>query len=73
MAADSANSATRSEMAAAFEEAGISNASKWGREVEEYRPYPENDTDFSKLRGELAKYNPAPGVVDSIIELLQLP
>ena len=69
----SANNASRSELAAAFEEAGISNASKWAREAEEYRPYPEDDTDFAKLRGELAKYNPAPGVVDSLIELLELP
>ena len=69
----SANNASRSELAAAFEAAGISNASKWAREVEEYRPYDEDDTDYSKLRGELAKYNPAPGVVDSIIELLELP
>ena len=69
----SANNASRSELAAAFEAEGISNASKWAREVEEYRPYDEDDTDYSKLRGELAKYNPAPGVVDSIIELLELP
>ncbi len=69
----SANSASRSELAAAFEAAGISNASKWAREVEEYRPYAEDDINYSKLRGELAKYNPAPGVVDSIIALLELP
>ena len=69
----SANNAIRSELAAAFEAAGISNASKWVREVEEYRPYAEDDTGYSKLRGELAKYNPAPGVVDSIIALLELP
>ena len=69
----SANNASRSELAAAFEAAGISNASKWAREVEEYRPYAEDDADYSKLRGELAKYNPAPGVVDSIIALLELP
>lgn len=69
----SANNASRSELAAGFEAAGISNASKWAREVEEYRPYADDDTDYTKLRGELAKYNPAPGVIDSIIELLELP
>ena len=69
----SANSASRLELAAAFEAAGISNASKWAREVEEYRPYAVDDAEYSKLRGELAKYNPAPGVVDSIIALLELP
>ena len=69
----SANAASRSELAAAFGAAGISNASKWAREVEEYRPHPEDYTDFTKLRGELAKYNPASGLVYSIIELLQPP
>ena len=69
----SANNARRSQLAATFVAAGISNPSKWAREVEDYRPYFVDDTDFTKLRGELAKYNPAPGVVDSIIELLELP
>ena len=41
--------------------------------MEEYRPYPEDDSSFNKLRGELAKYNPVPGVVDQIISLLELP
>ena len=56
-----------------FDVIPIINASKWARQVEEYRPYAEDDTDYSKLRGELAKYNPASGVVDSIIALLDLP
>ena len=42
-------------------------------EVEEYRPYSVDDTDFAKLRRELAKYNPGPSVIDSIIDLLELP
>ena len=69
----SANNATRSELQAGFEAAGISNARQWAREVEEYRPYPEDDPDMAKLRRELAKYNPGPGVVDAIIALLELP
>lgn len=69
----SANDASRTELAAAFEAAGIGNAAKWAREVEEYRPYSVDDTDFNKLRGELAKYNPGPGVADSIVALLELP
>lgn len=39
----------------------------------EYRPYPENDPNMAKLRQELAKYNPAAGVVDQIIATLSLP
>lgn len=67
-----ANTATVAELQAAFEVAGISNAAKWAREVEEYRPYPTNDPTFAKLRGELAKYNPGPGVVDQIVAVLTL-
>ena len=69
----SANDASIAELTAAFEAAGISNASRWAREVDEYRPYATDDTEYKKLRGELAKYNPGPGVVDAIIALLHLP
>ena len=69
----SANNATDEELEAAFEAAGISNAAQWAHEVKEYRPYPVDDTDFAKLRGDLAEYNPGPGVVDAIISLLELP
>ena len=69
----SANNSSRADLQAAFENAQISNAGKWAREVEEYRPYPEDDPDYTRLRGELAKYNPAVGVVDRIIAQLELP
>lgn len=69
----SANDASIDELAAAFEAAGIGNARRWAREVDEYRPYDIDDTNYTKLRGELAKYNPAPGVVDAIIAELELP
>ncbi len=68
-----ANNATTEELEAGFEGAGIGNARQWAREIEEYRPYPEDDPDMAKLRRELAKYNPGPGVVDAIIALLELP
>ena len=68
-----ANDASISELAAAFESAGISNAGRWAREVDEYRPYSVDDTGYTKLRGELAKYNPASGVVDAIVARLHLP
>jgi hypothetical protein len=67
-----ANTASVTELQRAFETAGISNAARWAREVEEYRPYPTDDPSFAKLRRELAKYNPGPGVVDQIIATLAL-
>ena len=67
-----ANTATVAEMQRAFEAAGISSAARWAREVEEYRPYPTDDPSFAKLRRELAKYNPGPGVVDQIVATLAL-
>src|SRR5262245_8441764 len=51
-----ANTASVAEMAAAFEAAGVPNAERWAREVEEYRPYDASDN-WAKLRDELAKYN----------------
>ncbi len=67
-----ANTASRAEMTAAFTAAGISNASRWALEVEEYRPYPTNDPNMAKLRQNLVKYNPGPGVVDGIVSALSL-
>ena len=67
-----ANTASRAEMTAAFTAAGISSASRWAVEVEEYRPYPVTDPTMAKLRQNLAKYNPGPGVVDALIASLSL-
>ncbi len=69
----SVNNASIAELTAAFEAAGIGSARRWAREVDEYRPYSVDDTNYTKLRGELAKYNPAPGVVETIIAQLHLP
>lgn len=67
-----ANSATVAELTAAFEADGIANASRWAREVEEYRPYPTDDPTLAKLREELKKYNPSSEVVDQIVAALTL-
>jgi hypothetical protein len=67
-----ANTASQAEIQQALEAAGVPNAARWAREVEEYRPYPTNDPSFAKLRQELAKYNPAPGVVDQIVATVTL-
>jgi DNA uptake protein ComE-like DNA-binding protein len=67
----SANSASVSEIAAALAGAGVDNAERWAGEVVEYRPYDIGDPDLTHLRDELAKYNPAPGVVDLIVSVLE--
>ena len=69
----SANNASIAELTAAFDAAGIANGSRWAREVYEYRPYDVSDPTMAKLRQNLAKYNPGPGVVDAIIAVLSLP
>ena len=68
----SANDASEAELVAAFTAAGVDSPDKWAEEVEEYRPYPTDDPGFTKLREELAKYNPGPGVVDKIVSALEL-
>ena len=65
-----ANTATMAELQAAFDAAGIPNAARWAREVDEYRPYATNDPTFAKLQKELAKYNPGQATVDKIIATL---
>ena len=42
----------------------------WAREVEEYRPYATDDPTFASLRKNLAKYNPAPDVLQKILASL---
>ena len=69
----SANNATNAQLVTALTAAGVPNPANWAREVAEYRPYDANDANMTKLRQNLAKYNPAPGVVDKIISALSLP
>jgi hypothetical protein len=67
-----ANTASQDEVARVLEADGVPNASRWAREVVEYRPYPTDDPSFGKLRQELAKYNPGPQVTDQIVAALTL-
>lgn len=67
-----ANTASQVDIQKALEAAGVSNAARWAGEVVEYRPYPTNDPTLAKLRQNLAKYNPGPGVVDGIVSALSL-
>lgn len=66
-----ANTASQAELEAAFTAAGIPNASKWAREVTEYRPYPADPT-WAQLRQELSKYNISQAVFDQIIAVLEV-
>jgi hypothetical protein len=69
----SANNATAAQLLAAFEAGGVPNASRWVREVEEYRPYPTDDPTFAKLKSNLAKYNPSADTLGRILAALSLP
>lgn len=66
----SANTASEDEIAAALERAGVSNAERWAEEVVEYRPYPADDPDLTRLRENLAKYNPGEETTNKIVSAL---
>lgn len=66
----SANDATADELVAALSAAGVPSADRWAREIEEYRPYPD-DPSWAKLRDELSKYNPSDQVLEAIISVLR--
>jgi len=66
----SANTASEDEIAAALESAGVSNPERWAEEVVEYRPYPTDDPNLTKLRDNLAKYNPGQETTDLIVSAL---
>jgi hypothetical protein len=67
----SANDASREELAAALDAAGVPQAERWADEIVEYRPYPADDPAFARLRDELAKYDPSPELVDQIVAVLE--
>jgi hypothetical protein len=66
----SANTASEDEIAAALASAGVTNPQRWAEEVVEYRPYPTDDPNLTKLRNELAKYNPGQQTIDKIVSVL---
>jgi hypothetical protein len=66
----SANTASEDEISDALEQAGVSNPGRWAEEVVEYRPYPADDPNLTKLRDNLAKYNPGQATVDKIVSAL---
>jgi hypothetical protein len=66
----SANTASEDEISDALEAAGVNKPERWAEEVVEYRPYPADDPNLSKLRDNLAKYNPGQGTTDKIVSAL---
>ena len=66
----SANKASKDDLTKAFEAAGVPNAARMAGEVEEYRPYPTDDANLTKLRQNLVKYNLGAGVVDKMVSVL---
>ena len=66
----SANTATHEQLVAALEAAGVVNADRWAREIEEYRPYATDDPTLQKLQDNLAKYNPDDATLEGILSAL---
>ncbi|MGZ5394887.1 MAG: hypothetical protein ACXWEI_05280 [Mycobacterium sp.] len=66
----SANTASKEQIEAALRDAGVSNPARWAEEVLEYRPYPSDDPNLTKLRDNLAKYNPGQQTIDKIVSAL---
>ena len=66
----SANTASEGEIAAALASAGVPNPKRWAKEVLEYRPYPTNDPNLTKLRNNIAKYNPGQETTNKIVSAL---
>lgn len=67
----SANTASRSEISAALQTAGVSNSDRWAKEIVEYRPYDASDASLARLRQKLAKYKPGEDVLNKIVSALQ--
>lgn len=64
-----ANTASKSDIAKALENAGIPNSAKWADEIEEYRPYTQGDL-TSKLGTELGKYGVDSATLQKILSVL---
>ena len=67
----SANDASQEELVAALTAAGVPNADRWAREIEEYRPYDTSDATLQKLQDNLAKYDPDAATLAGILSALQ--
>ncbi|MFE5707341.1 hypothetical protein [Rhodococcus koreensis] len=63
------NTASESQIQAAFEAAGVSNAGKWAKEVTEYGPY-SPDTISDTLTKELGKYGIDQQTLNTILSVL---
>jgi hypothetical protein len=63
------NTASESQIAAAFTAAGVDNANKWAKEVTEYGPYTP-DTISDTLTKELGKYGIDQQTLDTILGVL---
>ena len=63
------NTASQSQIQAAFEAAGVSNAGKWAKEVTEYGPY-SPDTISDTLTKELGKYGIDEQTLNTILSVL---
>lgn len=66
-----ANKASVSEIQTALEKAGVANAGRWAKEIEEYRPYTGADM-ADKLGKELGKYGIDQATLTKILATLKV-
>ena len=67
-----ANDAPIFDVVTAFELNDIPEAGRWAREVVAYRPYDVADPTLARLRQQLVRQKPPPGVVDQIVASLSV-
>ncbi len=64
------NTASANELRALFTRNSIINASQYANAIEANRPYPADDTNWSRLREALAQEKATPATIDKIVSLL---
>lgn len=65
------NSASAEELVGALTAAGVANADRWAREIQEYGPYSATELKATLTR-ELAKYNIAPDQLGKLLSALRV-
>jgi hypothetical protein len=67
----SINSSSDKDIAAALRANHVDDPEQWARRIGEDRPYPTTDRNLTKLRQDLARYNPDPQTLNKIIATLR--
>jgi hypothetical protein len=67
----SINSSSDKDLAAALRANQVDDPEQWARRIGVERPYPTDDLGLTKLRQDLAQYNPDPETLDQITATLK--